>query len=328
MKKITLQDIANELGLTKVSISKALRDHPDISDTTKLKVKEKASELGYRPNLLARSLTSEQSRTIGVILPKIAHFFFASVVESIYKAAFENEYEVIIGVSQENAELERQHLESMLQMRVDGLLVSVSEQTKSPDVFRAAIDMGTELVFFDRGFKDMGFSYVRTEDRKSARLGVKHLISLGYRRIAHVGGNDALEIGKDRQLGYLDALKEHGITADPNMIVSTGYDEKSGYEAFARLTDKSGLPEAVFAVTYPVGLGILNYLKENNIDPAQICILSFGKSAFNEYLSHPFICIDQPAGILGDTAFKQLLKQINEKGTDTKVLIEIPSKIG
>ena len=133
MKNVTLQDIADELNLTKVSISKALRDHPDISEDTRIKVKKMAKEMGYRPNLVARSLTSSKSKTIGLIIPKIAHFFFASVVEAIYKTAFEQGYEVIIGVSLEDEELEKHHLETMLQMRVDGLLVSITEQTKDVD---------------------------------------------------------------------------------------------------------------------------------------------------------------------------------------------------
>src|SRR5690554_3069401 len=135
MKNITLQDIAEELGLTKVSISKALRDHPDISMETRIRVKETAKRLGYRPNLVARSLTSAKSKTIGLIIPKIAHYFFSRVVESIYKTAFENGYEVIIGVSLEDEELEKKHIETMLQMRVDGLLVSVTEKTTNAEPF-------------------------------------------------------------------------------------------------------------------------------------------------------------------------------------------------
>lgn len=327
MKKVTLKDIAIELGITKVSVSKALRDHPDISSKTRIQVKEKAKELGYRPNLVARSLTSAESRTIGLIIPKVVHFFFASVIESICKSAFENNYEVIIGVSQEKEELEKKHLESMLQMRVDGLLVSVSEETKQASAFEAAREMGTELVFFDRGFKDAGFSYVRTEDRKSAESGVQYLIDQGYRDIAHLAGTDTLGIGRDRKQGYLDALANNNISADPDRIQITGYDEQTGYQAFSKIVASKGIPEAVFAVTYSVGLGILAYLKDHDIDPSDLTILSFGKSAFNEHLSHPFICIDQPAGSLGKTAFDQLLKQINESDKSSKVLIELPSEI-
>ena len=327
MKNITLQDIAEELGLTKVSISKALRDHPDISVDTRIRVKETAKRLGYRPNLVARSLTSAKSKTIGLIIPKIAHYFFASVVESIYKTAFENGYEVIIGVSLEDEELEKKHLETMLQMRVDGLLVSVTEKTRDVERFKAVRDMGINLVFFDRGIKDAGFSYIKAEDRNSARKGVKHLLEKGYTEIAHLSGFDYVEIGKNRKAGYMDALQEAGIAVNEDMIVESGYSEGDGFKSFQKLLDSYGRPEAVFAVTYPVGLGVLKCMKANNLNPDEMPILSFGKSNFNEYLSSPFICIDQPTTSLGIKAVEQLLNEIDEGRNAKPVTIELPSQI-
>src|SRR5699024_4435575 len=147
MKNVRLKDIAKKLDLTKVSVSKALRDHSDISEETKKKVKEMAKEMGYRPNLVARSLTSKKTQTVGVIVPKIAHSFFSSVIEGIYQAALESEYEVILGVSMEDDELERKNIESMLDMRVEGLLISVSEKTKSVHNFDLVQEMNTSLVF-------------------------------------------------------------------------------------------------------------------------------------------------------------------------------------
>jgi len=258
MKTITLQDIANKMGLTKVSISKALRDHPDIADDTRVKVKKMARELGYKPNLVARSLTSSKSKTIGLIIPKIAHFFFALVIESIYKTAFENGYQVIIGVSMEDEELEKKHLETMMQMRVDGLLVSITEQIKDPSRFKEVKQMGIDLVFFDRGFKNSGFSYLKADDRESAKNGVARLIKDGYTQIAHLAGYDDVVIGRQRNQGYQDALEEAGLEIDSNTIVEGGFSEKAGYEGFQKLLYQNGVPKAMFTVTYPVGLGALN----------------------------------------------------------------------
>lgn len=327
MKSVTLQDIANQLGLTKVSISKALRNHPDISVDTRIKVKETAEKLGYRPNLVARSLTSSKSKTIGLIIPKIAHHFFASVVESIYKTAFENGYEVIIGVSHEDEKLEKKHLETMLQMRVDGLLVSVTENTRSAKRFEVVRKMGIELVFFDRGFKESGFSCIRTEDQKSAKLGVLAFIKKGFRDIAHLSGFSDVEIGLQRKLGYLEALKEANITPKPDSIIEGGYSEEAGYKGFSTLIDTIGVPKALFTVTYPVGLGALNCMKEKGIDPREVAILSFGKSDFNEYLASPFYCIAQPTSSLGKVAVNQLLKEMNSKSEVESEIIEIPSTI-
>lgn len=326
MKNITLQDIANELGLTKVSISKALRDHPDISEDTRKKVKAMAKKLGYRPNLVARSLTSSKSRTIGLIIPKIAHFFFASVVESIYRTAFENGYEVIIGVSMEDEELEKTHLETMMQMRVDGLLVSITEETKDIERFEEVRDMGIDLVFFDRGIKDSGFSYIKAEDRKSARDGVKLLIEEGYTEIAHLSGYEHIDIAMNRKQGYLDALNEAGITPDESMIVEGGFSEDAGFESFNKLLEAHGVPKAIFTVTYPVALGALKCMKHHNIDPRDVRVMAFGKSDFNDYLISPFACIGQPTAELGIKAMVQLLKEINEE-EEGPVLLELPGSI-
>ena len=327
MKNVTLQDIADELNLTKVSISKALRDHPDISEGTRIKVKEMAKKMKYRPNLVARSLTSSKSKTIGLIIPKIAHFFFASVVESIYNTAFEHGYEVIIGVSLEDEKLEKIHIETMMQMRVDGLLVSTTEETKDLERFEVVRDMGINLVFFDRGFNDSGFSFIKAEDRNNAREGVSYLIKEGYKNIAHLAGFDSVDIGRNRRLGYEDALKEAGIEIDPTAIVEGGYNEKAGYESFGKLVENHGVPEALFTVTYPVGLGALKYMKEHGIDPQKVQILSFGKSDFNEYLISPFICIDQPTKLLGKHAVEQLLSEINSEEEHSPVVRELPCEL-
>ncbi len=327
MKKnnVRLIDIAERLNLTKVSISKALRDHPDIGDDTKKKVKKVAKEMGYRPNLVARSLTSNKSHTIGVIIPKIAHYFFAPVVEGIYNSAIKTNYEIILGISLENEEKEKQLLESMIDLRVDGLLISITEQTKSLTIFEKVKEMGIDIVFFDRGFADSDFSYIKVEDRKSARKGVKHLIDQGIKDIAHLSGYSSLLIGNERKLGYLDALSEASIKMPEDAIVEGGFSETDGYEGFEKLLSKYGLPEAIFAVTYPVGLGALRYMKEHDIDSKTVKILTFGASEFNKYLEHPFICIDQPTFELGQRSFEQILIEINKESKRLPEIIQLPA---
>lgn len=327
MKNVRLEDIAKRLNLTKVSISKALRDHKDISVETRRRVKKTAKEMGYHPNLQARSLTSKQTNTIGVIVPKIAHTFFASTIEGIYKAAEEKGYKVILGVSYENEKLERQHLESMLNMRVDGLVVSVTEQTKSSKIFESVRKMGIDMVFFDRGFTDAGYSYIKVADRESAKKGVKHLIDLGYRNIAHLSGYKTSKIGNERETGYREALEEAEIEIVESAIVEGGFSEADGYKGFGKLIDVYGIPEALFAVTYPVGLGVLEKMVEMKIDPSTIPTLVFGTSDFNRYLSTPFLCIDQPNYELGKRAFEQLLTEMELEVRPKPALVELPAEI-
>lgn len=323
-KNVRLEDIAKELNLTKVSISKALRDHPDISKDTRKRVKEMARKLGYRPNAVARSLTSAKSKMIGVVIPKMAHFFFSSVMESIHRVAYDSGYEVIIGVSFESEELEKKHIETMLEMRVDGILVSLSEETKKPDIFEEVRKLGINLVFFDRGFTDAGFSYIQANDRKSTYMGVKHLIEEeGATEIAHLAGYRNVNIGRDRRLGYEDALKDANMTIPENGVIEGGFSEEDGYEGFKKMLDSYGVPKFLFTVTYPVGLGALQCMREHNIDPADITVLTFGKSDFNKYLSNPFKCIDQPTFEMGEKAFNRLLFEINSEEEVKPELIQL-----
>ncbi len=327
MKNVRLEDIAKRLNLTKVSVSKALRDHEDISTETRDKVKKMAKKMGYHPNLQARSLTSKVTNTIGVIVPKIAHTFFASTIEGIYKTAEEFGYKVILGISYENEKLEKDHLESMINMRVDGLVISVTEQTRNPERFKKLKNMGINLVFFDRGFSDAGFSYVKVADRESSRKGVKRMIEMGYRDIAHLAGYQTSRIGKERKEGYLEALEEAGITMPESAIVEGGFSESDGSIGFEKLIKEYGKPEAIYAVTYPVGLGIRIKMEELNIDPAKIPILVFGESDFNQYLSVPFYCIDQPNFDLGKRAFEQLKKEMEAENGIHPETIEMPALV-
>lgn len=333
MKNVRLKDIAKRLDLTKVSVSKALRDHPDISEETRKKVKKMANKMGYRPNLVARSLTSKKTNIIGVIVPKIAHTFFSAVIQGIYQAALQTDYEVILGISMEDAELEKKHVESMLDMRVEGLLVSISEKTKDMTSFENVRKMGVDLVFYDRGYISDEFTYIKVEDREGARKGVRHMINQGYKDIAHLSGKLETEnrkdrnigkIGQERFLGYCDALKEANFEINENAIVEGAYGEEDGYKGFGQLLKQYGKPEALFCVTYPVGVGALRSMLDHGIDPGDIPILSFGSSEFNQYLSHPFICIEQPSFELGQSAYKRLLAEINSEGKIKPELITLP----
>ena len=168
-KRVRLVDIAERLNITKVSVSKALRDHPDISRETRALVKKTAAEMGYSPNLVARSLSSRKSNVIGVVVPKIAHTFFSSVIDAIQEKATEEGYGILLAVSNEKADLETSHIERLLAMRVDGLLISVSQEDPDLSTYEKILEMHVPLVFFDRSIQDLPFSSVTVDDRGGAR---------------------------------------------------------------------------------------------------------------------------------------------------------------
>ena len=326
-KKTTLDDIAKELNITKVSVSKALRDHPDISDLTKLKVKETARKLGYKPNLIARSLTSSRSRTLGVIVPKIAHNFFAHVVAGVQKYASEMGYEILLTVSEENEDLERKHIETLVSMQVEGLLISVSMKTKDISVYKWLRDIQVPMVFFDRYIPDLGFNSVIINDRLAAKHAVEQLILQGCSRIAHLSGYDHISIGQQRRIGYQEALNEHGIEINPALIVEGGFGEGSGYKGFKELMKRNMNIDALFAVTFPVGLGTYVAMREQ--DPTmidKIKMLAFGDSGIRGIVPYPHYYVDQPGTLIGQKATELLLKEIEGELKPVNHLEYVPTR--
>ena len=310
-QRVRLIDIAERLGLTKVSVSKALRDHPDISADTRELVKRTAAEMGYTPNLLARSLSSKRSRTLGVVVPKVAHTFFSSVIDAIQRRATEEGYGIVLAVSNETAALERQHIERLLAMHVDGLLVSVSKEPPDLAIYERVRDLKVPLVFFDRQVPGLGFSSVTVDDRAGAERGVERLIEDGHRAIAHIAGTRDVEIGEARRAGFEAAMRKHGLPVRDEWVVEGGFDEDHGYRAFEQILRSGEIPEAVFAVTFPVSLGVrgaLRAVRPDLLDKIAIC--AFGEGKPSEFYAYPHLCVRQPTDAMGEVALRLLLDQI------------------
>jgi len=323
-----LEDLAKILGVSKVTISKALRDHSDISDETKLKVKQLAESLGYRPNINARNLSSRKSNIIGLVVPKIAHFFFGSIIEAIYDSAFEKKYESIITVSQELAEREKQHIESLLSMRIDGLLISITEQTKDYSIFERVIKMNVPMVFIDRVPDIPGVPSVTVDDRGGAFSAVEYFVNKGYRNISLVGGYDYINIGKARTQGFFDAMNKHNIPINDKWIVKGGFGEEDGYNAFKKLYKSGQLPEAILAVTYPVALGLYEAANEVGIRiPKDINVTCFGNNVFKYMAPSVFNYVDQPTHELGTSAVSLLCDLMNHPDKEFSKQIELPTRL-
>ena len=312
-QKVRLVDIADRLGLTKVSVSKALRDHGDISAETRERVKKTAAEMGYTPNLLARSLSSQRSHTLGVVVPKIAHTFFSSVIEAVQEEATRRGYGIVLAVSSESSRLECQHIERLLAMRVDGLLVSVSKEAPDLGVYERVRQMGVPLVFFDRQIEGLGFGSVTVDDRGAARRAVDHMVGLGHREIVHVGGTDEVGIGRERRAGYEDALRAHGIPIREELVVTGGFDEWFGYRATKELLGRGVEPKAVFAVSHPVGIGVHGALAEVGRGDG-VYLVSFGDEAISAFAPISNATLRQPTGEMGRRAVRLLLDQVEGSG--------------
>jgi LacI family transcriptional regulator len=323
-----LQDLANILGVSKVTISKALRNHPDISEGTKLKVKELAESLGYHPNINARNLSAKKSHIIGLVIPKIAHFFFSSVIEAIYDTAFENKYESIITVSQELALREKQHMESLVSMNVDGIIISITEQTKDYSIFERVMKMNIPIVFIDRIPDIPEVPSVTVDDYGGAFSAVEYFISKGIRNIGLIGGYKHINIGKARSQGFFDAMNKYDVPIKEEWIAEGGFGEEDGYKGFKHLLKSEQFPEAILAVTYPVALGMYEAATEVGIKiPNDLNVTCFGNSTLKFMAPSVFNFIDQPTHEIGKTAVKILCNLMNNSETEFEKNIELPTRL-
>jgi LacI family transcriptional regulator len=270
MRNITIKDIAKQLGLSVSTVSRALNDHPDINEETKIRVSALAKELGYKPNIFAKSLKINQSKQIGVIVPQIRHDFFAIAISGIEEVAYQRGYTVIVAQSNEKLSREIIHLNSMFFNRVAGTIISVSQETKSGEHFKELLDEGMNMVFFDRVCHDLDVHRIIIDDYQSSYDAVKYLISLGLKKIVHFAGPQPLNITKDRRLGYENAMRDLGLE-DEIVVLKGGMNVVDGYHHADKLIHDKAVPEAIFAVNDPVAIGAFKRLKEENIMTSVRC---------------------------------------------------------
>ncbi len=327
---ITLSDIAAKLNVSRVTVSKALRGHPDISEEMTLRVHKVAKDLRYSPNIIARSLSARRSSMIGLVVPKIAHFFFGSVIEGIYNTAFTNNYETILTVSQENPERERKHLETLVSMRVDGIIISITQTTHDLEIFDWIKKMGVPLLFIDRQPDPPlpGFNSVVVDDKGGAFKAVDHAIRVGYKKIGCIGGQTNINISKDRTAGVEAALHEHGLALESRWVYNGGFGKSVGYDGFMALYEKGDLPEFIFAMTYPIALGIYEAVKQVGLRiPEDIDLICFGDSDVNNIISPALSCVVQPSYELGAKAVDFMLKTISGADGAPEQRIVLPTEL-
>ena len=326
MKKnpVTQEDIARKLKVSRITVSKALRDHPDISAAMKDKVRKAAEQKGYSPNLIAANLSRRKTNTIGVVIPDLENSFFAFLTDSIIDTATERGYRIILTVSREKTEIETQNIRNLSGMRVDGLLVCISQTTREKEIFEYVRRLEIPLVFFDRGLKNSGFSVVSFNDRKGTSDAVDCIVKAGYKKIAHFAGFSKINIGKDRRSSFINAMRSYGLTVDKNWIIEGGFETEDGYNAFQKLRSSGSLPELILAVNDRVALGAYRAAKEAGMRiPDDIAFAGFGFIETTSMFSPPLAVINQDPRLMGVTAANLLIDEIEGKVKGpSKVLIE------
>jgi len=318
MSKATITDIAKELNTTPATVSRALSNHPRISAKTKKSVHEAALKLNYKRNGIASSLRSGKTHLIGVMIPSAEINFFGSVVHGIESVANSNGYGVLLFQSNEQKDYEKKGLENFIAARVDGILVSIAKDTIDYSHFFEIKSRGVPIVFFDRTNDDLGLDTVVIDDYKGAFLATEHLISQGYKRIAHISGPKHLKNFHDRLKGYMEALQNNGINVDHSLIYNGNISIESGREGTKHLLSLQDPPDAIFATEDFTALGVIKELKETGIAvPKQFGVVGFANELFGEHITPTLSTVDQQTIQMGKSALNLLLNIIEKKEIDS-----------
>lgn len=319
--EVTLKQIAEELGLSAMTVSRAINNRKNVDEKTRKKVLEKARSMGYSPNHIAKSLVSKKTYTVGVVVPEIAHSFFANVIQGIEEVTFKDNYQLILTHSAEQEDRERYALETLKAKRVDGILISSAERVEDYSFYKRIVESNTTLVFFDRCAYGIGASCVRVDDQAGSYNITRHLIDHGYKRIAHLRGPLSISIGKARLNGYKEALQDNGLPVDDNLILESGLHEKGGYEAMRKLlkVHKNDLPRAVFAVNDPAAFGAMEAIYNHGLSiPDDIAIVGFSDDIRAGLMKTPLTTVRQPAYELGKRAAQKLIQLIENDDEPTE----------
>ncbi|NOZ45744.1 MAG: LacI family transcriptional regulator [Chlorobi bacterium] len=314
--RYTIKDIAKQLGISPSTVSRALKDHPDISKKTKKVVSELAAKLHYRPNAIALSLRNKKSKIIGVIIPEMVHYFFSTIISGIEKIAHEQEYQVMVCQSNEVYQQEVENAYALLSSRIDGLLVAITKETSDSTHFQDLINQGVPIVFFDRMMHNVKSDKVIVDDHDGAYKAVEHLINIGKKKIAHFAGPQNRLIGMNRQNGYVHALQDYKIPVDKEMIFDCD-SYKKALELTEQLFKTKNIPDAIFAANDLTAIGAMKIIKDKGLKiPDDVAVIGFGNSFYSQISDPALTTVSQPGYEMGKLATELLFNRLNS--TDEK----------
>ncbi|AMK12722.1 LacI family DNA-binding transcriptional regulator [Pseudodesulfovibrio indicus] len=328
MTPFTIKDLARELGVSPSTVSRALRDHPDISPATKRRVTEAAQRHNYHPNQLAQSLQKKRSNTIGVIVPEIRHHFFSNVISGIEEVAYDNGYIIMVCQSNETLAREIINVQALAANRVAGLLIAISSETTRYEHLSGVIRQNVPLVQFDRVVESLDTGKVVVDDYAAAYGAVVHLIESGYRRIGHMAGQEGISLNRHRFEGYRDALADHGLVLEEKFHLHGGYREEDGRDGAERYLSMDELPEAILAINDPVAVGLYTRFKEAGVRiPEDVALVGFSDTPEAALLDPALTTVFQPAQEMGRAAVSLLLRQFEEGADFSPAPVTLPTEL-
>lgn len=326
MKKhqTTIVDIAKALGISKSTVSRALTGHASVTPATRNAVLELSEKMDYQRNMLAISLITQKSNTIGIIVPEISSSYFPQVIVGAQKAASEAGYNVIISMSNESYETEVANTRVMLANQVDGIIVSMTKETRNYEHFKIFERKGIPLVFFNRICNEMKVPKVTVDNYEGAFKAVEHLIQTGKKRIAHLAGPKSLSISIGRLDGYLDALRRYNIDVDEDIIIPYDLTIEKAKIYVKHLLSLSQPPDAIFAINDPTAIEAIQVIKEAGLRiPEDIAVVGFSNDYSSSLIEPSLTTISQPVKLIGSTAIELLLDQMKRDVSEWKAVTKV-----
>ena len=314
---VRMKDIAKDLGVSVITVSKALRNHSDISLETRDRVLKRAKALNYRPNLAARSLVTGRTNMIGLIVPDLVHSFFSELARGMSEVFRAAGFTLLIVSSEQDPELEKQAIDQLMTRRVDVLLIASTQWTI--ESFRRIEEAGIPYILLDRNFSGLPAHFVGVDDEVLGHLATSHLIEVGCRRIAHIGASWLSSVVGRRE-GYKRALSECNLSMGPEYLISTDRveetREEAGYNAAVQLLKLSPRPDGIFCYNDSIAIGAMKAILEAGLNiPGDIALVGCGNLHFDAYMRVPLTSIDQQTTSLGQHAARMALGLLNSDKT-------------
>jgi len=324
-----LKDIAKDLSLSLMTVSKALRHHPDISDETRARVLKRVKEVDYRPNLAARSLVTGRTYAIGLVVPDLVHPFFGEVAKAFSRVLRGKGYSLVLSSSEGDPALERQEIDQLLSRRVDVLVVASAQQTA--ESLRILDDQKTPYILIDRKFNNVAAHFVGINDAEVGRIATEHLLEVGCRRIAHIGGPE-VSTARDRAEGFRRTLESHRVQISEKYIIMRKHggdgDDTRGYRAMRRLMALSPRPDGVFCYNDPTAMGAMKAALEAGLRvPDDVAMVGCGNVAYADFMRVPLTSVDQQSKAIGESAARLALDLLEKPAVRVKQILFQPKLV-
>lgn len=328
-RKITLKDIAKELKISPSTVSRALNGYPSLSEETIQLVKDYAEKHNYTPNTMAVNFRKNRTSILGMIVPQIVHHFFSMTISGALETAKKHGYSVLLAQSYDHLKDEILASQHLLGMGVDGLLISVSNETKEADHLQAFLDEGKPVVQFDKITDFLMGPKLVVDDFEGAYQAVTHLIKQGYRKIAHLSGRMEVKNAHARFLGYKKAVEDHGLTFNEAWVCHCfDISEQEGYDFTKSLMESPNPPDAIFCITDLVALGAMNYLKTSGYQiPAQVGLMGFSNWMLSDFTSPTLSSVNQFGYTMGSTATEMLIDLLKNQDIGSERTVTLQTQL-